>query len=558
MGLVEQNELHSRAVQWYYDFAVQGGPGVPESILRHVRRCLVCHKQIDRLKEAVTGAGGETDTSRSNMKRDVVDSLSEHFHCLDERVTCSRVKPFLPGLLMPSLQIRIPTPITVHVDHCPECADDLAALRDLALSPEQLERLERLFERKPPDSSRLCRRARSKIAGFVRGSLDGIDGELLDHLCTCERCRLRVHRSRQELLEKGANGETQAAGCDDDVPTAQLFDYAVPYGRTTDVAGKSQGSPPRAGAPHDPVQAGRLCLKRIQELDETIYGIAERTDSGIATVYSTIEEAKNLSGSFADPYPEYPIDVQVIHGEPEQAATSFRPRVDLKAALKGSTCNPRVRLILKAALAAAAMIPLAILFLNTATASGITLAQVLEALGRADNVHITRFYPDTGEVLQELRMSREMNVVVTIEGRGHTVYNLGAMEKKSISSDRGLVDAVKLSEAECAAVREWMNRILGFTSADVPVGATWREMSQDAAKGLAVYELSWTGQTLKGRDSFCKSELTLDVATKLPLDIRNFQSTPDEEQWQLVSVQEFQYLRRDQMAAEISDYLDPK
>jgi hypothetical protein len=46
---------------------------------------------------------------------------------------------------MPSAQIRIPTPITVHLDHCPECADDLKALRNLGLTAEQLERLERLY-----------------------------------------------------------------------------------------------------------------------------------------------------------------------------------------------------------------------------------------------------------------------------------------------------------------------------------------------------------------------------------------------------------------------------
>jgi hypothetical protein len=169
MCLSGQNVLHSEAVQWYYDLVVGRAPGVPEAMIRHIRRCWVCRKRILRLKEAVTGAGGETDGSRSEMKRDVIDTLSLHFGCLDEQVTCSRVRPFLPGLLMPSVQIRIPTPITVHIDHCSECAEDLEVLGDLGLNAEQLERLQQLYEHKVQEDPRLCRRAKSEIARLSRG-----------------------------------------------------------------------------------------------------------------------------------------------------------------------------------------------------------------------------------------------------------------------------------------------------------------------------------------------------------------------------------------------------
>ena len=68
------------------------------------------------------------------------------FQLLDEHVACRDVKCFLPKLALACAQIRIPTPVTVHVDHCPQCTEDLAALRELNLTAPQLKRLSRFFE----------------------------------------------------------------------------------------------------------------------------------------------------------------------------------------------------------------------------------------------------------------------------------------------------------------------------------------------------------------------------------------------------------------------------
>ena len=76
MRLSGQNVLHSGAVQWYYEIVAGHGPGVPEAIIRHIRQCWVCRKQIHRLKEAVTGAGprpveslGSTELTEVRVER---------------------------------------------------------------------------------------------------------------------------------------------------------------------------------------------------------------------------------------------------------------------------------------------------------------------------------------------------------------------------------------------------------------------------------------------------------------------------------------------------------
>ena len=68
---------------------------------------------------------------RPARDRRLVGELQRHFELLGERVTCAQVKPLLAGLLDPSVVIRIPTPVTVHVDHCAACARDLETLRGL-------------------------------------------------------------------------------------------------------------------------------------------------------------------------------------------------------------------------------------------------------------------------------------------------------------------------------------------------------------------------------------------------------------------------------------------
>ncbi|MCL5282689.1 MAG: hypothetical protein M1376_22620 [Planctomycetes bacterium] len=555
MCLSWENGLPWGEGKWYYDYAAEPGPGVPESIVRRVRRYLVFRKQIDCLQEAVTGAGGEANASRSKMKRDIIDTLSGHFRCLNEQVTCARVKPFLPGLLLPSALIRIPTPITVHVDHCPECADDLEALRDLGLSPEQLERLEQLYQGPAARRRRLCRKARSRIGAFVRGSLDGIERELLDHLCTCARCRSRVYRSRQKLLERRANSESRAVGPDVDIAAAQIFDYAVPYGRA------SGGALP-VGATL--MQTGRACLQRIQELDETIYGIAERTDSGIATIYRTVDtdvesqreaasvaentDTPEIAQSYSDPYPGYPIHVQVIRGRPQEATPAWSP-AEIKARWKRATCDPQVRFVLKAAVAAAAIIPLAVLFFNTSTASGITLAQMFKAFGRAQNIHVATFDPPTGRLTQQFWISREMNRLLMTTGEERVLYDLEARKKNIYQTAERPTDVGRLSEQESSRARRLIDTCLGFTLSDIPTDKKWRRIHKGVAEGFETYELIYSGRNRSGTSYLMRWEIDINPATGLPGKVQAFWRGSAETEWQCRGRVELQYLPTDEMAA---------
>ena len=550
MELADRNQLHPGAMQWYYG-CVQRGLDVPEAFLDYLRQYLAGRKLVDDVNEAVTGAGGKAGgrsktrtaaggnpSGRSGMKRDVIDTLSLHFQCLNEQVTCSRVRPFLPTLLLPSVRIRIPTPITVHVDHCPQCAQDLAALRELALGPQQLQRLERLYARPSAAHPQLCRRARSTIAAFVRGACADLDEEIRDHLCTCPRCRARVRRSRQRLLTSDA----PTAG---DCPTAaaRLFDYVVPFGHSDE-----NGGPTVAETPYDHVRTCRTCRQKIQDLDDMIYGIATRADSGIATIYSAQPEAREIPGAVVDSYPGYPIHVQVVPAAPVPVPASTWPPAGVRAALKRSTCDPRVRLILKSAVAAAAVIPLAVLFFNTSTAEGVTLGQLFHALGKAPNVHVSTFHERARQQVEDLWISRGADCILMVKGQTRILHDLKA-RTESIFTAGTLSSTAQLDERRCAGARQLRDGCLGFTLRDVPADAKWTRVGNSSANaGYEVYELTYTKHTDFGT-ALLKLDISVDLSTRLPREVQAFRRSSTEELWHHMSRTELHYPTEEEMAA---------
>jgi hypothetical protein len=389
----------------------------------------------------------------------------------------------------------------------------------------------------------------------VRGSLDNIDSEVLNHLSVCPRCRERVFRSRQKLIEELPIGETGAAVCGDEIPMAQLFDYAVPYGRTA-------GSQGRAGEAH--VHACRACLTRIQRLDETVYGIAERTNSGIATIYSAREddaqtaqqsdsqacEAEDLVEPFAEPYPEYPIHVQVVHGEPEQVAAPAGSPAEVKETSRHVTCNPQVRLLLKTAVAAAAVILLTVLFRGTSSStSGITLAQVFKAFGRAENVHISRFYPATRQLTEELWISRSLDVVVVAAGQDRILYDFTAGKKCTVSTSGGAAEVIGLTDRARVYARRVTTAGLGFTPNEVPSSATWTRVDEHDGEGLETYELTYSEQTSSEATAFRKLTIVIDPATNLPREVQRFRRVSAEDQWNHQETTRFRYPAEDEIEA---------
>ena len=146
MSICSKREKCRPAQLCYYDLLdPETAESVPDDVHEHVASCADCRSDIDRLRDMLASAGRRVDSEQRRRDSAIAELLSLHFAWVDELVTCTQVKPFLPGLADPLLRVRIPTPITAHVDNCSACSGELSTLRDADLTHTQLCRLSRIL-----------------------------------------------------------------------------------------------------------------------------------------------------------------------------------------------------------------------------------------------------------------------------------------------------------------------------------------------------------------------------------------------------------------------------
>ena len=141
-----QNSLCQQAEFHYYDFIRdEKHESIPESIIDHIKQCQHCKTRVNKLKAVLSQFIESQNTLEQQANLVIITFLKLHFAYIDKSVTCKIVKPFLPSLLVPEIEIKIPTPITVHIDKCPQCQQDSESLGDFDLSIKQLRQLSQLL-----------------------------------------------------------------------------------------------------------------------------------------------------------------------------------------------------------------------------------------------------------------------------------------------------------------------------------------------------------------------------------------------------------------------------
>lgn len=137
-NLHHSSEMCEKVRPYYYDYLQKTlrQDNTLTWAAEHIDQCAYCQERIAALKTCLESADSCSGGSQLRLQ---AKNLQGHFGWLNQPVTCQVVKPYLALQTLPELEVSIPTPITVHLNHCRRCREDLQTLCSLNLSPAQLQ-----------------------------------------------------------------------------------------------------------------------------------------------------------------------------------------------------------------------------------------------------------------------------------------------------------------------------------------------------------------------------------------------------------------------------------
>jgi hypothetical protein len=543
----DSNFLCSESKQYYYDFLYgEEQKTVPDYIADHINHCQNCQQQLNQLKAALSEAQNLTpEQNQANSAETTM--LHLHFAYFGKPVTCETVKPFLPTLLEPALEVRIPTPITVHLDSCPECSEDLDTIRRLNLNRKQLCRLSQLLADKSTNGKVSCSKAHAAILFIVLMTFRETDAEVLKHVCVCRSCRQALYEYRNAVIRDVGSEIQQSEFPCQEVSAADIFDYVVPYG--FDPSANQYGKFRESLTSH--LRRCTTCLAKMQQLHETVYAIAERADSEIATVYNIAKPSEvRVESKSTDLYKGFPISVDVI--EPEKVRVVESPFDGSSiAVLRQKLTTTSLRPIIKAGIAVAAALLIGIgLLLNTPSAKAVTIEHIYKAIEKARNVYVASFIPGQKEPTQEKWMSRPSNIYITKTADQLVLWDISNKVRKTKNLDTGSVETTALSKETTLEIETALFRFLGLVPfADlsvVPKNADWRRVTNGnsgaLAEGVEVYDLTWVEKIYDGSPTSKRWRVFIKTGTNLPQRTEFYEKLPTDGDHILRTVRVIRYL----------------
>ena len=550
----KHNSACGEAKLYYYDFLHdESRELIPESILNHIKQCQHCHEKTDQLK-VVLSQTDAIEPEQGQVNFAVTTMLKLHFAYIDKCVTCNTARPFLPGLLDPALEIRIPTPITSHLDNCRQCAEDLEVIQRLNLNRKQLCRLSQLFADKPGEDNISCSQAKVAIIAVVFMALQETNEGVLKHLCTCPDCRKLLYQYRESVRTDLLHSEKvpREFPCEE-VSATDIFDYCLPYG--IDPAADQYTKFRESLTSH--MNDCPVCLAKIQELHNTLYGIAERPESEVVTIYhiDKSDKAQTL-GESDDLYAGFPISVEIASREGKADVKKPVPTIDFTATLKRKVSAMNLKPLLKTGLAVVAVILIGLaLLLNTPTTKAVTIEQIYKAIEKVKNVYISKSVPDGAEPIEEKWISRSLNIHMSKTGKELVLWDIANKVRKTKQLDTDSVETTSLSESLIIDTNKKISGSLGimpfYDISEIPPGAEWSQVTDEALKtaerDTEVYDLTWVRKRYGGSDEFLKWRFFVDSKTKLPQRTEFYEKSPTDSQYTLTSTALVEYLSDSEM-----------
>jgi hypothetical protein len=554
------NSLCKEAELYYYDFLCKEGHElVPEFVIDHIKQCQRCQEQLSRLTRVLSIAEGHIESKQGQVSSAITTMLKLHLAYIGKPVTCATIKPFLPSLLDPALEIGIPTPITVHLDNCQKCSEDLEVIQRLNISRKQLRRLSQLFAEEPAEDNVSCSQAQAAILAVVSMAFHETNEEVLKHLSVCPDCRKVLYQYREtvrkEYLHNGA--EREKFPCEA-VSATDIFDYVVPYG--LDPANDQYAKFRESLTSH--LRICPNCLAKMQELHKTIYGICERPESEVITVYHVDESAKAQATSRPEElYAGFPIRVDVKQREEEVKAEPLSSTIDFAATLKQKISVKKLKPLLKTGTVAAAVILIAAILFQSIPAKAVTLKRIYEVIEKIKNIHITSFTPPKKEPTQELWVSRTLNIYMTRTEGQLVFWDLSNRVRKSKHLDTSLTEATSLTGDLIVGLEDKMSGSLDlmpfYDISDIPEDADWSRVAdnslEDITKGTEVYDLTWIERKHIGFVVYRKWRVFANAETNLPQKVEWYEKSAATDEFALEAIMVVEYLSDSEMQEVIKE-----
>jgi len=538
------NKFCAEAERHYFDLLRdEAERPVPSEVIDHIMGCLYCREQMSRLEAMLAGCK-ERPQTQSQMATTAI--LKLHFSFVGKRVNCADARPFLPNLLAPTTQIRMPTPITAHIDNCDQCKEDSKKLQNLGLSNKQLMTLSELFADELDADETDCAAAREAIPTVVAMAFGLTDAKTLRHLSLCPKCRQELYKFRQIILEQTkvphSENETQKSAfpCSS-VGAKDVFDYCIPYG--IDPASDEYAKFRKSLTTH--IICCADCLDKIQQLHKAVYTIADRPESGVATVFH-IDTTPNVDTE--NIYAGFPVRVEMANLDSREQTHSekFETAIKLKSASKSNNFRP----LLKMAIPAAAVLMVAVgLFINVHTAKGLGIEQIYRAIDMVKNIHISSFVADSQKPVQEVWIARSSGLYVIKTENECTLWNISNEVKKTKNLDTGTNEQASLNTDALANIKTRiygsMNIMPFRTPSDIPANARWSEITDSEltvkTSNTKVYELSWAEKAYDGSTTQKSWRIFTDASTNLPQKIQWFKQSVSDPQPVLESIMIIEY-----------------
>ncbi len=519
---------------------------IPEFMVKHVENCKNCQSQLKGLKDALSKTGDSSSVDMEKADTGIAMMLKLHFKYIGKEVTCETVKPFLPTLVEPSMKVKIPTPITSHIDNCPQCLNNLEIIQRLHLNPKQLCKLSQLFADQLIFDANSCNNIRKVIPSIVLLDFEKTNADILKHICICKDCRGLVFM-RREMVRNGlllSEIDQRDFPCEH-ISISDIFDYVIPYG--FDPVNDQYSQMRQSLVTH--IRTCPKCLLKMLNLHNTIFNIAERADSEIVTVYNISAPVKSEgTGQQNELYNGFPISVTVTNKKDIEVTQSSISRHSSSQGKPSHRMN--LKPLYKSAIAAAAVliIGLALLF-SIPKAHGITIEQVYRAIEKVENVYISKFVKNQSEPVEERWVSKDLGIYAAKTVKNTVIWDTRNGEKRSKDYQGGSTEINKLTNDEITSIEKRMSGSLGLmpfdNMRDIPPDAKWSRTegkTLETDEVIMVYNLEWIEYAYDGSLVFKKWIVNINSETRLPERIYWYTRTDKDKDYLLESTVEVRYI----------------